>query len=69
MEIMRGKKYDEDSRMFQMYANYKKKCSCGHVVVMRPDIEKVICTFCGKYVFNKKEDEFKYRIKEKMMRS
>jgi len=43
-------------------------CSCGHRVVILPKAEKIICSWCNRYVFKSKEEEFKYRIKEKMRR-
>lgn len=42
------------------------KCNCGHSVVMRPSEFKTLCYWCNKWVFKNKEDEFKYRLKEKM---
>lgn len=60
------KQYKDDSKMFDEYTNNTVKCTCGHSVVIRPTVEKVICTWCQKYVFRNKEDEFKYRIKEKL---
>lgn len=42
------------------------KCKCGHSVVMRPSETKTLCYWCNKWVFKNKEDEFKYRLKEKM---
>ena len=40
------------------------KCPCGHSVEVYHD--KRICNHCGKYVFKNKEDEFKYRLNEKI---
>lgn len=42
------------------------KCQCGHSVVMRPSETKTLCYWCNKWVFKNKEEEFKYRLKEKM---
>lgn len=42
------------------------KCPCGHSVVIRPTEEKALCYWCNKWVFRRKEDEFKYRLKEKL---
>lgn len=44
----------------------KVQCSCGHKVVMPYWVDKQICTWCKKYVFRNKQDEFNYRMKEKM---
>lgn len=42
----------------------KMKCKCGHSVIIPPQIKKVICHWCGNYVFKDKKAEFEYRIKE-----
>ena len=38
----------------------KTRCVCGHRVLVMYD--KAICSYCGKYVFKNKQDEFKYRL-------
>jgi len=42
------------------------KCSCGHCVNIPPNLDKIICTWCGNYVFRDKKTEFEYRMKERM---
>lgn len=39
-------------------------CQCGHSILIPPQIDKKVCTWCGRYVFKNKKDEFKYRMKE-----
>ena len=46
--------------------NITKKCKCGHSVDVLG--KKKICTHCGNYVFKNKEEEFKYRLEEKIKR-
>ena len=53
-------KYVEEMR------NHKYICKCGHKVYIAYNKEKAICSWCGKYVFKSKEDEFKYRINERL---
>lgn len=43
--------------------NAKVKCKCGHTLNMGFQ-DKVICHWCGKYVFKNKKIEFEYRMKE-----
>lgn len=45
--------------------NYKK-CSCGHTVEFWTSQNRIICRWCGNYVFRTKKDEFLYRIKGRM---
>lgn len=44
------------------------KCSCGHSVLIPQKQNKFICSWCGNYVFRTKEEEFKYRMKEKLLK-
>ena len=39
------------------------KCDCGHTVFMGRQ-DKKICSWCGKYVFKDKKEEFKYRMEQ-----
>lgn len=43
-------------------------CNCGHVIHIYPfeRITRKLCSFCGKYVYINKQEEFKAKIKEKM---
>lgn len=43
----------------------KITCKCGHRILMGLE-ERKVCSWCGNYVFKTKEDEFKYRLEEKM---
>lgn len=44
------------------------KCKCGHSVVIYPMEHKTrkLCSFCGKYVYINKCEEFKAKLKEKL---
>ena len=48
-------------------ARDKRYCKCGHSVVFpkTSKTDKMICSFCGKYIFKNDLLEFEYRIKEK----
>lgn len=48
--------------------NYTYTCDCGHRVVILPQKDKVICNWCKHYVFKNKQEEFKYRMNEKIRR-
>lgn len=55
----------EHQRMTDEYDKVKYRCKCGHKVVIPYNAEKNICQWCHRYVFKNKEDEFRYRLKEK----
>lgn len=51
-------------KMFDVYGQNTYTCSCGHRISIAKSCEKVVCSYCGRYVFRDKKDEFKYRMKE-----
>ena len=57
----------EYKRMVEEYDKVKYKCKCGHGVIIPNRLDKILCNWCGNYVFKNKEDEFKYRIQESLM--
>lgn len=44
-------------------------CECGHRVVIPPHVDKIVCSWCGNYVFKDKKAEFEYRMNEEMRRN
>ena len=62
--------FAEDTKRFkrltQVYDEVKYRCRCGHRVVIPKGVDKQLCDWCNNYVFKTKQDEFKYRLKEKM---
>lgn len=54
---------DEFQNKSNEYDKVKYKCSCGHRTIIPKWADKNICSWCGKYVFKNKKDEFDYRIK------
>ena len=56
----------EFERMSNEYEKVKYQCNnCGHKVVIPYHVEKQLCSWCKHYVFKNKQDELKYRMKEK----
>ena len=52
----------EYERITNEYEKVKYLCK----VIIPKWVEKQLCDWCGNYVFKSKEDEFKFRLKEKM---
>lgn len=44
-------------------AKYKVYCKCGHSILIKPRIDRVICHHCGNYVYRTKQIEFRYKLK------
>ena len=51
-------------RKFEPQKN-KYACKCGHIVYIPVFREKVLCKWCGEYVFADKRKKFEYRLIEK----
>lgn len=47
----------------------RKKCKCGHRINFPPNMDKIVCSWCGNYVFRDKKTEFEYRINQEMRRN
>jgi len=52
----------EDKKLMNVLANFKVKCKCGHTMVFVTNREKIICTYCGRYIYKNKKLEFKDKI-------
>lgn len=64
MEISLHLNYREMTKLFDDASTRKVLCKCGHSVLMPIRKDKVICHWCGNYVFKNKRVEFIYRVKE-----
>lgn len=56
----------EYKRMTDNYEKAKYICKCGHRVIIPKWVDKQLCDWCNCYVFKNKQDEFKYRLEEKI---
>ena len=64
-KLLTNKEY---RRMSEEYDKVKYTCKCGHRVIITNKQDKVVCDWCGHYVFKSKKDEFEFRLKEQMKR-
>ena len=42
------------------------KCNCGHIVNFNSNKNKIICSWCGNYVYKNKKVEFIEKLKKEM---
>ena len=57
----------EDDRLFQEITSAKVKCpTCGHSVLMYK-MDRVICDWCGHWVYRNDKARFKYMLKKEMI--
>ena len=62
-EDKRYKTYKEIEKEDHVFAEYKVKCKCSHVVIMPYRHKRVLCDFCGSWIYRDKKDEFKDRLR------
>ena len=60
----RYKKIRELWREDDIFFNYKVRCKCSHTIIIPHNVDKVLCTYCGYYVYRNKKLEFKNKLKE-----
>lgn len=61
-----SKQFKEDTKRFETYSQNTIKCKCGCSVTFMTKIDRIICRWCGNYVYKTPELEFKYKIKEQL---
>ena len=64
MEMSLHLNFNQMTKLFNDASARTMKCNCGHRVIMPIRKDKVICRWCGNYVFKNKRVEFIYRVKE-----
>jgi len=60
--------FTQMEKLQEELSNHTYTCNRGHRVVILPQKDKVICNWCKHYVFKNKQEEFKYRMNEKIRR-
>lgn len=57
-------KFSEVNRYASEMNKYKVKCKCGHKMTLINSVDKVICDWCGNYVYKNKKLEFRERMRK-----
>ena len=55
--------YKKDTIKLEFYTKNSTKCKCGHTNFLGSR-DKIVCSWCCRYVFKNKQIEFVYRIGE-----
>lgn len=64
---MAKNRYREDPEKFSYIMTINRTmCKCGHTNNIPAKMDKVVCSWCGNYVFRDKKAEFEFRMKERM---
>lgn len=62
-------RFKEDQLKVNCYKANQYECkNCGHKQLVPKFMEKNLCDWCGVYVFREEKDEFKFRLKERLMK-
>jgi len=64
--MYKKKYYEKPEKYSDILTKARIYCNCGHSVNISSDKDKVLCDWCGNYVFKDKKTEFEFRMKEKM---
>ena len=51
----------EEIKLATEFNKYKRKCKCGHVVILIDNPYK-ICEFCGRPIFRDEKAKFMYKV-------
>lgn len=70
MKSLEVRKNDNYNKLADIANNFKVVCTCGTKTTFYPfeNTDKKICRGCHHYVFLNKEAEFKWKLKQKMMK-
>lgn len=55
--------FNHDKKKFKSLAENRYYCYCGHSVVINPKETRVLCTYCGHWVYKDKQKYFKERLR------
>ena len=64
--IINKKKYKEERKKDNAYTEIKRYCKCGHAVYVIKQFKKVVCGYCGRYVYYDEKEEFKDKLQRKI---
>lgn len=60
----RGRK--KERKLNSELAKYKRYCKCGHSMIITPTAKqnRIMCTWCGRWIYKNDCEEFKDNIKK-----
>lgn len=62
------KQLKEDMKVGLIYAESSVKCkTCGHAMLLAGR-DRRVCSWCGNYIYKDDKTEFKYKLKEKILK-
>lgn len=64
MKINNYLSFEEIEKLYNIKSDSKVKCKCGHSIFLTNKYERIICDWCGRWVYKNKKVEFKYKLLE-----
>jgi len=58
----------EIQKVYEEIQKYRHKCKCGHTVYIANETGRALCSHCHNWVFKDKATEFKYRMKQNLIK-
>jgi RNase P subunit RPR2 len=56
--------FKEIEKMHDIASTYSVKCECGHTVLVSNRYKRIICKWCGRWVYANKEAKRQYEGQE-----
>ena len=53
-----------NTKFIDELSKYKVKCKCGHTQILTNRFDRVLCSYCGNYIYRDKKTEFMYKLKD-----
>ena len=61
-----GRRKTKDEMISSYYRQYMYRCRCSHTQLIPNQLDRVICSHCGNYVYRNKKLEFKDKLLKKI---
>lgn len=66
---MNYNRYNNDTKRLECYLQNTIKCSCGHSVFIPTNLDRLLCTWCGHWVYRNDKIKFKYEFKKALSKN
>lgn len=60
---------EEPAKYHDAIADIKSKCKCGHTKVIPVYVDRIICNYCGHWIYRTPKLEFEYKLREEMKKN
>ena len=60
--------FKEITRLYEEKTKFKCYCKCGHSLIIANKSGMKLCSHCKNLVFRDKETEFKFRLKQNLIK-